>query len=94
MSIANNSVQARFNMIEILKRSLESEVKKVLTESLVSDQLARYEEELRGKLKPMVDEISFSVIKGIKDYAMMRDEVHVFLKWDDEQKTHVSRRIK
>ena len=81
------------NMVELLKAGLEDEVKKVVTERLVREQLKAYEKELRGIIKPVVESVSFKGIESIKDHMRLREELHVYLHWDDEQQTQVTRKV-
>ena len=81
------------NMVEMLRNGVEAKVKEVVTDKLVAEQLKTYEEELRKTIKPMVENISFKEIKKVADLVRLRDEVHVYLHWDDEQKTQVTRKV-
>ena len=81
------------NMVELLRNGVEAKVKKVITDKLVSEQLRAYEKELRKTIKPMVEDISFKEIKKVTDLMRLRDEVHVYLHWGDEQQTQVTRRL-
>ena len=81
------------NLAEMLRNGIEAKVKEVVTDKLVAEQLKTYEEELRKTIKPMVENISFKEIKKVTDLMRLRDEVHVYLHWDDEQKTQVTRKV-
>lgn len=74
------------NMLTLLKKGLAVEVKKAVTEELVKEEMASYEVRLRAKIKPLIERISFKGIESIRDAMKMRDEVHVFLQWDDGSK--------
>jgi len=75
-----------FNMVRVLKERMGDEVKKAVTEQLVKDELREYEKKLRDKIKPLVEKISFKGIESMKDAMRMREELHVFLHWEGEDK--------
>lgn len=79
MAIANTSL----NMMELLEAGLEREVKKAVTEELVKKEMAEFEEKLREQIKPLVNEISFKGIESMKDMMRLREELHVYLHWDE-----------
>ena len=74
-----------FNMIEVLRQRLEIEVKKKITEELVSQELARYEKRLRTTIKDTVDKVTFDGIESMRDMLQARDELHVYLHWKEEE---------
>ena len=80
MAISNN----RMNMVELLKAALEEEVKKVVTEEFVREEITRLEAIVRGQIKPIVNSVSFKGIESMKDAMRLREELHVYLHWDDE----------
>ena len=76
-----SSNDPKLNMIKILQEGLEKNVKEVLTERLVKEELSRYESRVRTTIEPIVNSISFEGIEHIKDHMRIRDELHVFLNW-------------
>jgi len=81
------------NIVELLKAGLESQVKAVLTEEIVKAEMQAAEKRLREQIKPLVEGITFRGVENLKDMMRMREELHVYLHWDDKQKTEVSREI-
>ena len=81
MAIANRSL----NMVELLRAGLEEEVKKAVTEEIVKIEMAEFEERLREKVRPLVNEISFRGIESMKDMLRLREELHVYLHWNDDE---------
>jgi len=81
------------NFISLAKSGLEKEVKKAITEQMVREQLKEYEVKLRETIKPIVESVAFKGVEGLKDAMRLREELHVFLHWDDEQETQVTREI-
>lgn len=74
------------NMVSILKNTLEKEVKKAITEAIVKEELQSYEDKIRKKISLIVEEISFKHIERVKDFIHMRDELHVFLHTEENNK--------
>ena len=74
------------NAVALIKEALDKEVKKILTDKIVEEQLDDYEKKLRKKIKPLVESISFDSIESINDQIRFRDELYVYLKWVDEKK--------
>ena len=73
------------NMVQLLKDGLEKEVKKVVTEKLVKEQMKEYEQTLRATIKPIIERVSLKGIESIKDAMRIREELHVYFHWDEEQ---------
>jgi len=77
-------MSTNLNMVELLRAGLEEAVKKAVTDRLVNEQLKEFEDKIRETIKPIVNSISFSGIKSIRDAMRLRDELHVYLHYDDE----------
>lgn len=87
MATSANKSEKMFNMVRILRDTMEIEVKKAVTESLVQTELASFEKKIRAKIEPLVKEISFTGIDTLKDNLNIRDELHVFLHWAKDRVT-------
>lgn len=74
------------NHVEVLRRHLESEVKKTITERLVKDQLNAYEIHLRAIIRGIVDKISFEHIDKSLNVMEAREEYSLWIKWNDEER--------
>jgi len=72
------------NMITLLKEGLEREIKGVVVDSIVKEQVEQFERTIRERIKPIVNSLSFDSIEHIKDFSRMRDELHVYLHYGDE----------
>ena len=81
MAITNTSL----NMVELLKAGLEREVKKAVIEEIVKKEMVEFEAKLREQIKPLVNEISFKGIESVKDMMHLREELHVYLHWDEAE---------
>jgi len=81
MAIAN----ANLNMVELLKTGLEREVKKAVTEEIVKKEMVDFEAKLREQIKPLVNKVSFNGIESMKDMMRLREELHVYLHWDEAE---------
>jgi len=73
------------NMVKVLERELETLVKNTITEKVIKTELARAEEELREKIKPIVEQVTIGKVDHFKDLLRIREEIHVYLHWHDEQ---------
>ena len=73
------------SFIEFLRRSLESSVKEVLTEEVVTAQINKFEKELRKSIEPLIDSITFTQIEKVRSVARMRDELNVYIKYNKEK---------
>jgi len=72
------------NFIEMLRRDLESIIKKELTEELVRAEVEAFEATLIDRVKPLVESIVFAKIDNFHDLMNMRNEIKLYLKWDGE----------
>ncbi len=77
-------IMQKESMIAILRKGLEDRVKHVVTEQLVKEELDRFEVKLRERIESMVNKVSFDSIDSVHDALALRDELHVFLHWEDE----------
>ena len=77
-------VDTRLNMVAILKESLEREIKEIVTERLIKELLEDFEVKARKEIKPLVDRISLKGIDSVKNMLHVREELHVFMHWDDD----------
>lgn len=73
------------NMVDVFKDRMHHEVKIAVTDKLVKEELKRYESKLRPLVKETVDKIAFKGAKMLRDDLRMRSELHVFLKWENEE---------
>ena len=71
------------NIIEILQRELAKRVKDAITEELVKEELAKIEPMVREIIKPLVEKVTFEKIERIQDFYLVRDDIKIFLKWDE-----------
>lgn len=79
--------QRQFNFLEIIKRDLEDAVKERALEDIVEKQLAEFEAKIRPLIKAEIERLSFQGIDAISDVVQLREEVQLYLKWSDEEKT-------
>lgn len=73
------------NVVELLKAGLEREVRKVLTEELVREELKAFEVRLRDRLGPIVNAITLDKIGGMRNMMEFRDELRVYFKWNNDE---------
>jgi hypothetical protein len=81
MSIINN---IDLNSIKMLEDALNDTIKDALTEKLVKNELELYEIKLREMIKPVVYSLAIDGISNFKDFMSVRDELHVYIKWNDD----------
>ncbi len=84
--MAQTSISFDLNMVELLRKGLADEVKKTVTEKIIANELKGFEVKIRPHVKSLVDGVSFKGIQHLKDLMHLRDELHVFIHWDDEDK--------
>lgn len=79
-----------FNFAQLAQQQLENVLKPVLVDRLISEHLARYEDEIRPLIEKEVEKVSLGVIRSAKEFANLRDEIQVYIKInDDEPKSHL-----
>ena len=73
------------NYVKLLKDALTVYLKEQLTEDLVKMQLAEYEKGLRPIIEKQVNQVTLTGIKKMSDVLRFRDELKVYLSWDDRE---------
>ncbi len=79
------------NMVELLKAQLQKEVGLIIVEEIVAVELKAFEEKLRERIKPLAEKITFGKVERMKDLMRVRDELYVYLHWEDEEKPVVEK---
>lgn len=74
----------RLDVLALMRRGLESEVKEAITEELVARHLASFEDELRSTLKEMLSKVTFERIESWENLLEARDEVQVSISIDGD----------
>ena len=72
------------NFIEAIKRDLERAIKESVTEDLVKQQLAEFEEKIRPVIRERVNQLTFDGIYKMNDVMNLRDELQLYLHWNDD----------
>ena len=83
--MANDSL----NMVNIVRDRLGAEIKSEVTEALVRDELKEYEIKLRELIKPKVEKLVVTGVESMKDMMRLREELHVFIRWNDEKSVEI-----
>ena len=78
MSMAN-----KMNAIQMIQNDLERAVKNAVAEKVVAENMERIEKELRQIIQPAVEKITFKSIESVHEMMKLRDELYIYLKWDD-----------
>lgn len=78
-----------YNMFKMVELQLEREVKKAVTEEIVKEQMKLFESEIREKIKPIVEKITFIKIANMTEFMKAREEFYVYLSLDGEVKSKV-----
>lgn len=73
------------NMLKIVEESLVSNIKNSLIQNITNRLVAEFRENAESEVREMVENLSISGVKSMRDLAKMRDEVVVYCKWDNEQ---------
>ena len=76
---------SHLNMFELLRAKIERTVKWQITEDIVSKLMAGVEDEIRAKLKPIVEGISIPEIAKMVDGTAVRDEFTVYVEMREKQ---------
>lgn len=72
------------NFVILLQKSLEAEVKKVVVDLIVEEETKKFEDQLRDKIKDLVEKVSFKHFESIKDLYTLRDEVRLVIEWKEK----------
>lgn len=73
----------KFNAFEILKRGLEGEVKAVIAKDIIDEQVKLLKVRLQAEPHPLIlQAVTFEHIENYRDFALMRDEIRVYIKVD------------
>ena len=73
----------KLNAFQLLRMSLESEVKEVLANDIIDEQVKLLKSRLRSELEPILQAVTFEHIENYKDLLLMRDELRVYIKVND-----------
>jgi flagellar biosynthesis component FlhA len=73
------------NAVALLRAGLERQVKESVVDVFVREEMKAIEERLRPRVRELVEQISFKAIDRVTDVCKVRDELHVFLKWQEEE---------
>ena len=86
MALSNEEHQKTYNLIEAAKRDLERAVKDALIDNLVKEQMNEFEQKIVPTIRERVEKISFDGIAQMHDIMNLRDELSLYLHWNDEPK--------
>ena len=74
----------KHSVFKYIEQGMAEDVKKTLTERLVREMMDKVENQVRVKVRSIVDEIVFEGVRNINDAMSMRDEVTMFIQWNQE----------
>lgn len=81
-----SQIQKEHNFMEAIKRDLERSIKDAVLNDLMKQQLAEYEEKIRPIIREHVEKLTFDGIYKMNDMMHLRDELQLYLHWNDEEK--------
>jgi hypothetical protein len=65
------------DVVTLLRRGLELEVQRAVTEAIVAAEMTKFESSLRARIKPIIESVSLNRIEHVKQLMYFRDELHV-----------------
>jgi hypothetical protein len=74
-----------YGMVELVRAGLLSNLKKVLTEEVVSELVTDYEKVVRSKIEPVVEKITLAGIESYRDVSHFMEEVKVSIMVKDNE---------
>lgn len=74
MAVAND----KYSMIKLMEKGLESHIKEVLEDRVITKALKEYEDNLRPKIREVVDNITLEGMEhALMDYKELKEEIRV-----------------
>jgi len=67
------------NAFQMMKRTLESEVKQRIMDDIIDDQVKALRKRLELEIKPLLQAVTFESIDMMRDLMQMRDEFAVYI---------------
>ena len=75
----------KLNFIRLVETQLADVVKSEIEESLLREIMSEFEAKASEIIKRHVSQISFDSVESMRDYAQIRDELHVYLHYNDDE---------
>ncbi len=79
----------KYNIIQMLNRDLERNIKDTAIETITKKFLGEYEAKIRPAIKEEVERMTFSGIDQMQDVLQVRNEFRLYIKWSDEEAVKV-----
>ena len=79
----------KYNMIQMLNRELERNIKEAVVDRITKLQMEEFEAKIRPMIKKEVDKMTFNGIDQMYDYMQVRDEFRLYIQWSDEEEPHI-----
>lgn len=73
------------NVVKYIQVGLKHALSKVLTEQLVQEEVSRYEQEVRAKIKPLVEGIIVESVQTMNDVNTIATHLDVYVRWLEDK---------
>jgi glutathionyl-hydroquinone reductase len=82
------------NAMRLMEDALMKDLKKSLTNSLVKELMKeaqeKFEKEARATVTKRLENLTLETVLAFRNLARMRDEVEVYVKWNDDKKKAIN----
>ena len=75
----------KLNPLRALEIQIKEFTKNSVYEKVLNDYVSDFKAEIEPKLKEAINKITIDGVTSFKDQLRMRDEIHVYVKFNDEE---------
>ncbi len=79
------------NFMKLVESQLADIVKSEIEKSLLREIMSEFEVKASEVIKRHVSKISFDAVESMRDYAQIRDEIHMYIHYNDEEPEKINR---
>ncbi len=79
--MANNEL----NVLKVLEYRLKNKMKEAIYEKPLNDLMDEFKKEIEPKVRGAVECITMEGVHNFKNLMKMRDEIHVYIKFNDDE---------
>ena len=78
-------ISNEYNFIKLVETQLADVVKSQIEESLLREMMSEFEVKASEIIKRHVSQITFDSVKSMRDYAQIRDEIHMYVHYNNDE---------
>ncbi len=75
------------NALSLMEEALKGEIRRAIADRITDDLVAEFREKVEPIVRQQAERVTLSGITRFKDMVRLRDELRVYLKWDDGHKS-------